>query len=53
MTDVDEQRSGGPIGRELCLSHNTIHSHTESIYRKVGVSSRAEALRQARVLGLL
>ena len=32
------------IGRELYLSHNTIHSHTRSIYRKLGVSSRFEAL---------
>ena len=32
------------IGRELYLSHNTIHSHTRSIYRKLGASSRSEAL---------
>jgi LuxR family maltose regulon positive regulatory protein len=41
------------IGRELYLSHNTIHSHTRSIYRKLGASSRSEALEQARALGLL
>jgi LuxR family maltose regulon positive regulatory protein len=41
------------IGRELYLSHNTIHSHTRSIYRKLGVSSRDEALRRGRELGLL
>jgi LuxR family maltose regulon positive regulatory protein len=41
------------IGRELYLSHNTIHSHTRSIYRKLGVSSRAEALQRAVALGLL
>jgi ATP/maltotriose-dependent transcriptional regulator MalT len=41
------------IGRELYLSHNTIHSHTRSIYRKLGVSSRSEALAHARELGLL
>jgi LuxR family maltose regulon positive regulatory protein len=35
------------IGRELYLSRNTIHSHTMSIYRKLGVSSRAAAVRQA------
>jgi LuxR family maltose regulon positive regulatory protein len=49
---------GGPlserdIGRELYLSHNTVHSHARSIYRKLGVSSRAEALARARELGLL
>jgi LuxR family maltose regulon positive regulatory protein len=41
------------IGRELYLSHNTVHSHTRSIYRKLGVSSRAEAIRRARELGLI
>jgi LuxR family maltose regulon positive regulatory protein len=41
------------IGRELYLSHNTVHSHTRSIYRKLGVSSRAEALQRALALGLL
>jgi LuxR family transcriptional regulator, maltose regulon positive regulatory protein len=41
------------IGRELFLSHNTIHSHTRSIYRKLGVSSRADALRRGRALDLL
>jgi LuxR family maltose regulon positive regulatory protein len=41
------------IGRELYLSHNTVHSHTRSIYRKLGVSSRAEAVERARSLGFL
>jgi LuxR family maltose regulon positive regulatory protein len=41
------------IGRELYLSRNTIHSHTKSIYRKLGASSRAEALDHARSLGLI
>jgi LuxR family transcriptional regulator, maltose regulon positive regulatory protein len=41
------------IARELYLSHSTVHSHTQSIYRKLGVSSRAEAVRRARELGLL
>jgi LuxR family maltose regulon positive regulatory protein len=41
------------IGRELYLSHNTIHSHTRSIYRKLGASSRAEALQLARERGLI
>jgi LuxR family maltose regulon positive regulatory protein len=41
------------IGRELYLSHNTIHSHTKSIYRKLGVSSRKQAVQRALILGLL
>jgi LuxR family maltose regulon positive regulatory protein len=40
------------IARELYLSHNTVHSHTKSIYRKLGVSSRAAAIERARKLGL-
>jgi ATP/maltotriose-dependent transcriptional regulator MalT len=41
------------IGRELYLSHNTIHSHTRSIYRKLGASSRAEAVEKARAADLI
>jgi LuxR family maltose regulon positive regulatory protein len=37
------------IGQELYLSHNTVKSHAHSIYRKLGVSSRTDALRIARV----
>jgi LuxR family maltose regulon positive regulatory protein len=41
------------IGRELYVSPNTVRSHVQAIYRKLGVSSRAEAVTQARQLGLL
>jgi LuxR family maltose regulon positive regulatory protein len=41
------------IGHELYLSHNTVHSHVRSIYRKLGVSSRAHALQRTRELRLL
>jgi LuxR family maltose regulon positive regulatory protein len=41
------------IGRELYVSHNTVHSHVRSIYRKLGVSSRAHALQRTRELRLL
>ncbi len=41
------------IGRELYVAHNTVHSHVRSIYRKLGVSSRADALERGRDLGLL
>jgi LuxR family transcriptional regulator, maltose regulon positive regulatory protein len=41
------------IGRELYLSHNTIHSHAKSIYRKLGVSSRSEAVGYARERNLI
>ena len=38
------------IGRELYLSFNTVHTHVKSVYRKLGVSSRAEAVERAREL---
>jgi LuxR family transcriptional regulator, maltose regulon positive regulatory protein len=41
------------IGHELYVSHNTVHSHVRSIYRKLGVSSRSGALERTRALGLL
>ena len=41
------------IGRELYVSHNTVHSHVRSIYRKLAVSTRAGALQRGRELGLL
>ena len=41
------------IGRELYVSHYTVHSHVRSIYRKLAVSSRADALERSRELGLL
>jgi LuxR family maltose regulon positive regulatory protein len=41
------------IGEQLFLSPNTIKSHAKSIYRKLGATTRSEAVRQARELGLL
>jgi LuxR family maltose regulon positive regulatory protein len=41
------------IGRELHVSVNTVRSQVRSVYRKLGATSRAEAVTQARQLGLL
>ena len=41
------------IGRELYVSYSTVHSHVRSIYRKLAVSSRAEALECGGELGIL
>jgi LuxR family maltose regulon positive regulatory protein len=41
------------IAAELYVSFNTIRTHTRVIFRKLGVTSRAEAVARARELGLL
>ena len=41
------------IGEQLHLSQHTVKSQAMSIYRKFGVSSRSQAIRYARDLGLL
>ncbi|MGI9600919.1 MAG: LuxR C-terminal-related transcriptional regulator [Acidimicrobiales bacterium] len=41
------------IGEELFLSRNTIKTYMRRAYRKLGVSSRAEAIDRARDIGLL
>ena len=45
--------SAREIGDQLFLSPNTIRSHTRTIYRKLGVHSRPDAVARAIVLGLL
>jgi LuxR family transcriptional regulator, maltose regulon positive regulatory protein len=41
------------IGQELFLSFNTVHTHVKSVYRKLGVSSRADAVARARTERLI
>jgi LuxR family maltose regulon positive regulatory protein len=41
------------ISQELHLSVNTVRTQVRSIHRKLGVTSRAEAVAHARQLGLL
>jgi LuxR family maltose regulon positive regulatory protein len=41
------------IARELFLSRNTIKTEANSIYRKLGASSRSQAVTRSRELGLL
>jgi LuxR family maltose regulon positive regulatory protein len=45
--------SAREIGNELGISHETIKTHTKSIYRKLGASSRRDAVARARELELL
>ncbi|HEX5615535.1 MAG TPA: LuxR C-terminal-related transcriptional regulator [Acidimicrobiia bacterium] len=44
--------SGPEIARELIVSLNTMRTHTKSIYTKLGVNNRREAVRRADELGL-
>ena len=41
------------IGAELFLSPNTVKAQAISIYRKLGVSSRSQAVAKSRELALL
>ena len=41
------------IGQELFLSANTIKTHTRAIYRKLGATTRAQAVERGYEVGLL
>jgi DNA-binding CsgD family transcriptional regulator len=45
--------SYGQIGSQLYVSVNTVKSNVKSIYRKLGVTTRHEAVAAARALGLI
>ncbi len=48
LTLVAEGRTNAAVGELLWLSRDTVKFHLANIYRKLGVSSRAEASRWAR-----
>jgi LuxR family maltose regulon positive regulatory protein len=45
--------SGPDIARELVVSLNTLRTHTKSIYAKLAVTNRREAVTRAQELGLV
>jgi LuxR family maltose regulon positive regulatory protein len=45
--------SNREISRELYVSVNTVRTHVQGIYRKLGVATRSEAVTRARQLALL
>jgi LuxR family transcriptional regulator, maltose regulon positive regulatory protein len=47
------QLSQQAIGDALYITRDTVKSHTKAVYRKLGVSSREEAVALARRLGLI
>jgi len=46
-------RTNSEAARDLFISVGTVKSHTNNIYRKLGVTNRAEAIVRARDLGVL
>ncbi len=50
---LGSQLSQREIGNSLFISFNTVKTHSKSIYRKLGVGSRSEAVGRARELQLL
>lgn len=53
LEQLPTHRSLVEIGEHLYVSRNTVKTHTLSIYRKLGVSGRSEAVARAGELGLL
>jgi LuxR family maltose regulon positive regulatory protein len=53
LRQLPTRRSNREIGRELYVSVNTVRSQVQAIYRKLEVTSRAEAVAHARHLRLL
>ncbi|HEY3501806.1 MAG TPA: LuxR C-terminal-related transcriptional regulator [Actinocatenispora sp.] len=45
--------SNDEIAADLHISVNTVKAHLKSLYRKLGVNSRRQAIRRGRTLGLL
>jgi LuxR family maltose regulon positive regulatory protein len=45
--------SGPDMARELMVSLNTVRTHTQNIYTKLGVNTRRAAVRRAAELDLL
>jgi len=41
------------VGERLFISRNTVKTHALSVYRKLGVSSRSEAVERAEALGVI
>jgi LuxR family transcriptional regulator, maltose regulon positive regulatory protein len=48
-TDLSQRQ----IAHELFLSFNTVKTHVRNLYRKLGTSTRADAVRRATEVGLL
>ena len=52
LAHLTEDATLEDIARNLFVTRNTVKSQVSSAYRKLGVSTRSEAIRVARELGL-
>ena len=53
MRFLADNLSRREIGEQLFISLNTAKTRTRELYRKLGATSRAEAVARAEALGLL
>jgi DNA-binding NarL/FixJ family response regulator len=53
LTLLASGRPNREVARDLFVSVGTVKTHTNNIYRKLGVRNRAEALARARILKLI
>ena len=52
LAHLDEETTLDEIAARLFVTRNTVKSQVRSVYRKLGVSTRTEAVERARDLGL-
>ncbi len=52
LAELSENDTLEDIARRLFVSRNTVKSQVRSVYRKIGVSTRAEAIAWARDAGI-
>ena len=53
LRHFENDRTARAIGADLYVSINTVKTHIRAIYRKLGVSTREDALARAKALDLL
>ncbi len=52
LSNLDEETTLEEIATRLFVTRNTVKSQVRSLYRKLGVSTRADAVARARQYGL-
>lgn len=52
LSELDEETTLEEIATRLFVTRNTVKSQVRSVYKKLGVSNRAEAVACARQFGL-